>query len=64
VEAGRHLKADPLTAGVPMVALTALGQPQAKLEAGDVVFAAYLTKPLDVTTLRETVRRVLDHPGA
>jgi CheY-like chemotaxis protein len=57
LEATRRLKTDPVTAHIPVVALTALGQPQAELEAGDVVFAAYLTKPLDITTLRETVRR-------
>ena len=57
LEATRRLKADPLTAGIPVVALTALVPRQAEQTARDAGFAAYLTKPLDATTLRETVRR-------
>ena len=57
LEATRRLKADPRTAGIPVVALTALVQQQAEHAARDAGFAAYLTKPLDVAMLRETVRR-------
>ena len=64
LEATRRLKADPRTAGIPVVALTALVQRQAEHAARDAGFAAYLTKPLDVTMLRETVRRfVTGTPG-
>ena len=56
-DATRRLKADPLTAGIPVVALTALAQRQAEQTARDAGFDAYVTKPLDATTLRETVRR-------
>jgi two-component system cell cycle response regulator DivK len=64
LDATRRLKADPLTAGIPVVALTALAQRQAEQKARDAGFAAYLTKPLDVTMLRETVRRfVTGAPG-
>ena len=60
LEATRHLKADPATAAIPIVALTALVQRQAEHAARDAGFAAYLTKPLDVTALRETVRRFVN----
>ena len=59
LEATRRLKADPLTAGIPVVALTALVPRQAEQTARDAGFAAYLTKPLDVPMLRETVRRLV-----
>jgi two-component system cell cycle response regulator DivK len=57
LDATRRLKADPLTAGIPVVALTALAQRQAEPATRDARFDAYLTKPLDVPTLHETVRR-------
>jgi len=60
LEATRCLKADPRTASIPVVALTALVQRQAEQAARDAGFAAYLTKPLDVTALRETVRRIVN----
>ena len=59
LEATGRLKADPATAGIPIVALTALVQRQAEQAGRDAGFAAYLTKPLDVTMLRETVRRIV-----
>jgi len=59
-EATRRLKADPLTAGIPVVALTALAPRQPEHAGRDAGFAAYLTKPLDVTMLRETVRRFVN----
>jgi two-component system cell cycle response regulator DivK len=57
IEAAHRLKADPTTASIPVVALTGLVHEQAELMARDAGFAAYLAKPLDITTLRETVRR-------
>ena len=60
LEATRRLKADPLTAGIPVVALTALARRQAEHAARDARFDAYLTKPLDITMLRETVRRLVN----
>ena len=60
LDATRRLKADPLTAGIPVVALTALVQRQAEQAACDAGFAAYPTKPLDAMTLRETVRRFVN----
>jgi two-component system, cell cycle response regulator DivK len=54
-EAVRRLKAEPATAGIPVVALTALtGARAALLEAG---FAGYVEKPIDVEELPAQVRR-------
>ena len=53
------MKADPRTAAVPVVAISASAMPQdvqAGLEAG---FQAYLTKPIDVIELMALVRKVL-----
>jgi two-component system cell cycle response regulator DivK len=55
-EAARRLRADARTAGIPIVALSAL-----RLEAADWLlaagFAGYLTKPIDVREFPEQVRR-------
>jgi len=54
-EALRRLKAEPATAHVPVVALTALaGAREALLEAG---FADYVEKPIDVRELPGLVAR-------
>jgi two-component system, cell cycle response regulator DivK len=50
-----RVKADPGTAHIPVVALTALaGARQALVEAG---FAGYLEKPVDVKALPDEIRR-------
>jgi two-component system cell cycle response regulator DivK len=54
-EALRRLKAEPATANIPVVALTAVaGAREALLEAG---FAGYIEKPIDVQELPAQVRR-------
>jgi len=58
-EATRRLKADPTTASIPVVALTAnamCGEEARAIAAG---CAAHLTKPLDPQVLRETLHRFL-----
>jgi CheY-like chemotaxis protein len=55
----RALKADPRTAVIPTVALTAqamAGDKEAALAAG---FDAYISKPIDTQTFSQTVARVL-----
>ena len=55
----RALKADPRTAVIPTVALTAqamTGDREAALAAG---FADYITKPIDTQTFSQTVARLL-----
>ena len=54
-EALRRLKAEPATAHIPVVALTAVtGAREALLEAG---FAGYVEKPIDVLEFPDQVRR-------
>lgn len=60
-EALRRLKAEPTTAHIPVVALTALaGAREALLEAG---FADYVEKPIDVKALPDLVRRLASETG-
>lgn len=63
-EATRHLKADPTTAAIPVVALTALAMQGEEERAKAAGCAGYLTKPLDTRTFRETVRRILGPGGS
>jgi CheY-like chemotaxis protein len=58
-EATRHLKTDPTTAAIPVVALTAQAMRGDEDRAAEAGCAAYLTKPLDAQILRETLRRFL-----
>ncbi|HZP72422.1 MAG TPA: response regulator [Gaiellaceae bacterium] len=51
----RLLAADPVTADIPVVALTALSGARAALLAAG--FAGYLEKPIDVLELPDQVRR-------
>lgn len=56
----QRLKADPVTASIPVVALTAqamVGDREQALAAG---FADYIAKPIDTRTLADTVRALLD----
>ena len=59
----RDLKADPITAGIPVVALTAhamIGDRELALEAG---CAGYIAKPIDTRMFAGQVRQFLDQPG-
>ncbi|MBW7997628.1 MAG: response regulator [Candidatus Glassbacteria bacterium] len=59
LEATRRLKANPVTAGIPVVAVTShamKGEREAATEAG---CAAYFPKPLDVTTFAAEVKKLL-----
>jgi CheY-like chemotaxis protein len=60
----RELKADPIAAGIPVVALTAHvmnGDRELALEAG---CAGYIAKPIDTRTFAGQVRQFLDQPGS
>jgi CheY-like chemotaxis protein len=60
----RDLKADPITAGIPVVALTAHamnGDRELALEAG---CAGYIAKPIDTRTFAGQIRQFLDQPGS
>ncbi|MGN6799949.1 MAG: response regulator [Gaiellaceae bacterium] len=53
-EAARRLAADPATAAIPVVALSAIRAGDSSLESA---FAGYLEKPIDVPSFPEAVRR-------
>ena len=60
-----RLKADPRTAHVPVLALTANAMPGDVHRGKAAGFAAYLTKPLDMSLLISTVTTLLaQHPAA
>lgn len=59
IEVCRRLKADPETAGVPVIFLTARSQEQ-ELKTGLAMGAVgYITKPFDALTLGDRVRELL-----
>jgi DNA-binding response OmpR family regulator/anti-sigma regulatory factor (Ser/Thr protein kinase) len=53
----QQLKADPETAGIPVVVVSVISRPQEGLALGAT---DYLVKPLDEGVLLQTVRRILD----
>ena len=61
-EATRRLKANPATAAIPVVALTASAMRGDDLKAREAGCDGYLTKPLDLRVFRKTLRRLLP-PG-
>jgi len=58
-EATRRLKANPATAAIPVVALTAHAMRGEEVRAREAGFDAFLTKPIDTQAFRETLRRFL-----
>ena len=58
-EATRRLRADPATAGIPVVAFTAQAMRGEEEKAKAAGCDAYITKPLDAEVFRETLRRFL-----
>jgi len=57
--AAREIKADPKTAHIPIVAVTALAMSGDERRAFDAGVDGYVTKPLDRKVLEETVARLL-----
>jgi PAS domain S-box-containing protein len=57
-----HLRADPATRSLPVIAVSADGQAASIDTALAMGFAGYLTKPLDLATLLLTVQQVLMRP--
>ncbi|MBI4737682.1 MAG: response regulator [candidate division NC10 bacterium] len=58
-EAIRRLKADPVTAAIPVLALTGSAMKGDDLKVRAAGADGYLTKPLDARVFRETLRRFL-----
>jgi CheY-like chemotaxis protein len=59
LEALRHLQADPATRGIPVVALTAYAMKGDRERLLDAGFVEYLSKPLDIDSFLEVVRRYI-----
>jgi hypothetical protein len=62
--AARALRADERTAGIPLVALTALAMRRDEERVREAGFDAYLAKPIDRRALEETLRRLTARPPA
>jgi CheY-like chemotaxis protein len=62
-EATRRLKANPATAAIPVIALTAQAMRDDEAHAREAGCDGYLTKPLDGKAFRETLRRFLSSRG-
>jgi CheY-like chemotaxis protein len=58
-EATRILKADPKTAGIPVIALTAHAMAQDRAKAAEVGCDGYLAKPVEPRRVVEEVQRFL-----
>lgn len=58
-EATRQLKADPATAGIRVVALTAHAFPEDRARAESLGFDDYLAKPVEPTRVLAAVRRLV-----
>lgn len=58
-EATRRLKAHPATAAIPVLVFTSYAMRGDDLKAYEAGCDGYLTKPLDLQTFRETLRRFL-----
>jgi len=61
-EATRHLKAWPETKDIPVIALTAAAMAGDRKRASDVGFYRYLTKPVKVAELMETLEVLFSLP--
>ena len=64
VEVARNLRADPLTAGIPIVLLTAKAQESDRAIGQSVGVHAYLVKPFSPRQLRQIVDDVLAKKSA
>jgi len=62
-EVTRRLKANPHTAHIPVIAITALGRSQDRAEALDAGAVGYVEKPFDVDSLLQKIGDVLHKHG-
>ena len=56
IEALRQLRADPLTASIPVIAVTASVMPSHRRDITDAGFDGYVTKPIGLKEFVEAVR--------
>jgi two-component system, cell cycle response regulator DivK len=62
IETLRRLRADPATAGTPVVAVTASAMTQDRQKILAAGFDAYQSKPISIRPFLDLVREVLDRP--
>lgn len=60
MDALRHLRDDPVTSPIPVIAVTASAMPQERAQIMAAGFDGYQSKPISVTEFLETVRATLD----
>lgn len=63
IETLRRLRADPTTAGIPVLAVTASAMTQDRQKIMAAGFDGYQAKPISVRPFLELVREVLDRPA-
>ena len=63
-EATRRLKADPKTAAIPIIALTAHALPSDQLKAAEAGCDGYIAKPAEPRVVLATVKQYLGEPVA
>jgi two-component system cell cycle response regulator DivK len=63
IEAFRQLRADPRTAAIPVVALTASVTPTDRTQITQAGFSAFLGKPINLKEFLETVKRLVESGG-
>ena len=64
ITALKRLQADPETAAIPVVAVTASVTPSERERVASAGFAAYISKPIDVATFAEQIERIAGTAGA
>ena len=62
--ATRHLKADPATCDIPVVAVTSYARKGDEAKAFEAGCSGYVTKPIDKTQFLDTVARLLPKSNA
>src|SRR3954453_5972018 len=62
-EAIRRLKSNAATAGIPVIAITALGRTTDRQRALDIGAEGYLSKPFDLDVLAATLTRFTEAAG-
>ena len=63
VVALERLRADPATAGLTVVALTAFAMKDERERFASAGFDGYLVKPLDIKTFPDQIRQFCEHAG-
>lgn len=63
-EASRRLKADPATAGIPVILLSARREPQTKREGFDAGIDHYVEKPFDLDEMDARIRSMIEKSKA